>query len=56
MMYAKMMVVSHQETVSLFRSEANDGGDNEVKSRAAGKLPTLEHHLQMSEVMRDSIQ
>nr|WP_295926752.1 DUF4142 domain-containing protein [uncultured Dyadobacter sp.] len=54
-MYTTMMVSSHQETVSLFQSEANGGDDNELKTWASGKLPTLQHHLEMAEMMQDSI-
>ena len=56
MMYTKMMVVSHQETISLFEAEASNGDDTEIKSWASGKLPTLKHHLDMAMMMRDSIQ
>jgi putative membrane protein len=54
-MYTKMMVTSHQETINLFRSESNDGDNQELKSWASSKLPTLEHHLEMAEMMQDSI-
>jgi len=54
-MYARMMVTSHMETVSLFDRQANTGQDNELKSWASQKLPTLRHHLEMAEMMQDEV-
>ncbi|WP_353719030.1 DUF4142 domain-containing protein [Dyadobacter sp. 676] len=54
-MYAKMMVSSHQETVQLFQTQAASGNDGELKSWAADKIPALQHHLEMSQMLRDSI-
>ncbi|GAB3163024.1 DUF4142 domain-containing protein [Telluribacter humicola] len=54
MMYAKMMVASHQQTIDLFQTEANQGGDMELKNWASGKLPALQMHLQGAQVLRDS--
>ncbi|MCF2446672.1 DUF4142 domain-containing protein [Dyadobacter sp. CY345] len=56
MMFTKMMVVSHQETVNLFQAGSSGGDDNEIKAWASGKLPTLIHHLEMAEMIRNSIQ
>jgi len=47
--YAQAMVNDHQMTVELFRTEAKDGKDADLKSWAAGKLPVLEHHLTMAQ-------
>jgi putative membrane protein len=44
--YMTMMVVSHVETIDLFKTETTLGEDAEVKGFAAGKLPTLQHHLE----------
>jgi len=55
MTYTKMMVASHVETVNLFQNEANSGGENELKTWASGKLPTLKHHLEMAQMMQASI-
>ena len=38
-------VKAHQQTVSLFRKEADGGQDNDVKAFAQQTLPTLEKHL-----------
>jgi putative membrane protein len=46
--YAAMMVVSHQETISLFTSAAMYDGvhHDELRNFANEKLPTLKHHLE----------
>lgn len=46
--FARMMVLSHQEAVSLFeRASGSDGVlDDELREWAAGKLPTLREHLE----------
>ncbi|MCE7065099.1 DUF4142 domain-containing protein [Dyadobacter sp. CY326] len=51
--YMMMMVVSHVETIDLFKTETILGEDPEVKAFAAGKLPTLHHHLEEAEKLRD---
>jgi len=51
--YMAMMVVSHVETISLFEKESTEGVDAEVKSWAAGKLPTLKHHLEKAKAVKD---
>ncbi|KQS30946.1 DUF4142 domain-containing protein [Dyadobacter sp. Leaf189] len=55
MMYVRMMVASHKETVSLFEKQSNTGQDAELKSWASQKLPTLRHHLEMAEMMHDKM-
>lgn len=47
--YVKMMVASHVETIDLFKTEVILGEDQETKSFAEGKLPTLHHHLEEAE-------
>lgn len=46
--FADMMVMSHQETITLFDMADNDNGvpDADLRSFASGKLPTLKHHLE----------
>jgi putative membrane protein len=46
--YTDFMVDDHQEDIDDFKKEAEKGNDPEVKSWAADKLSTLEHHLQMA--------
>jgi putative membrane protein len=52
LMYAKMMVSAHRETISLFETEASNGQDNDLKSWASATLPTLRHHLEMAEMLQ----
>jgi putative membrane protein len=46
--FAQIMVESHQETVNLFEVGAANRGvsDGDLRTMAAGKLPTLRTHLQ----------
>ncbi|WP_247235642.1 DUF4142 domain-containing protein [Telluribacter sp. SYSU D00476] len=55
-MYARMMVTSHQQTINLFETQSNQGGDTELKSWATGKLPALRTHLQGAQTLRDSVE
>ena len=55
MLYAKMMVASHKETVALFERQNNSGNDQQLKTWSGEKLPTLRHHLEMSEMMQSMI-
>lgn len=54
-MYMKMMVTSHKETITLFKSNASGGDDIELKAWSSDKIQALEHHLQMAEMLRDSL-
>jgi putative membrane protein len=47
-------VAAHEDTVKLFRKEAQNGKDAEVKAWAAKTLPTLEHHLAMSKALKST--
>jgi len=53
--YTKMMVKDHEKNVDAFKKEADKGNDREIKSWAAGKLSTLEHHLQMAKENKDKV-
>jgi putative membrane protein len=46
--YIQQMVKEHEEDVRLFRTEAQQGKDPELKRWAATTLPTLEEHLSMA--------
>jgi putative membrane protein len=46
--YIQEMVKDHEEDVKLFRTEAQQGKDPELKRLAATTLPTLEAHLRMA--------
>jgi len=52
--YASYMVDDHQEDIKEFEKAAKDGKDPEVKSWAAGKVATLQHHLEMAKSMKDA--
>lgn len=47
--YAQAMVRDHEEAVALFKSQADNGKDAELKQWASEKLPALEHHLSMAQ-------
>lgn len=53
--YMDMMVDDHEKVVDMFKKEADKGNDMEVKGWAAGKVPTLEHHLEMAKSTRDAL-
>jgi putative membrane protein len=46
--YIQQMVKDHEEDVRLFRTQAKEGQDPELKRFAADTLPTLEAHLKMA--------
>ncbi len=47
--YTELMVSDHKEDIDAFKKEVSNGKDTALKSWAAGKISTLEHHLQMAE-------
>jgi len=47
--YTELMVKDHKKVISEFKMEKDSGKDADLKSWAATTLPTLEHHLTMSE-------
>jgi putative membrane protein len=53
--YVDMMVKDHNHDVDMFDKESTDGKDQDVKSWAGAKLPTLRHHLQMAEETQDKL-
>ncbi|WP_160118566.1 DUF4142 domain-containing protein [Chryseotalea sanaruensis] len=50
--YATLMVASHQETIELFRTLYNSGGEQRLREWAEAKIPNLEHHLQMAQMLQ----
>jgi len=46
--YTKQMVTDHEETVTLFKNEASNGKDPDLKAFANQLLPTLQDHLKMA--------
>ncbi len=53
--YISYMIDDHKEDIDLFKGEADKGKDPEIKSFAANKIPKLEHHLMMAEVLKDEL-
>lgn len=53
--YVDMMVKGHKDVIDFFEKESKDGKDQELMSWASGKLPTLRHHLEMSESTQDKV-
>jgi putative membrane protein len=51
MVYMNMMLLSHEQTINLFQTEANKGEDPEIKKWAEQKVPALKHHLQMANAL-----
>ena len=49
--YIQEMVKDHEADVRLFRTEAQQGTDPELKRWAANTLPTLEEHLTMARTL-----
>jgi putative membrane protein len=46
--FAATMVANHEKNIGVFKTQADQGSNAELKAWAAGKLPVLEHHLQMA--------
>lgn len=53
--YAALMVSDHKEDIGDFQKEANDGNDADIKAWAQGKLPVLQHHLDMANMNEDKM-
>lgn len=53
--YMSAMVDDHKDDVDEFKKQADDGKDADLKSWAAGKVPVLQHHLDMAKNVKDSI-
>ena len=49
------MVKDHEKDVALFRAQAKDGKDQELKDLAAATLPTLEEHLKMAQALAGQV-
>jgi len=45
--YPKCMVKDHEKAIKLFKKEAREGSDADVKKWASEKIPALEKHLAM---------
>jgi putative membrane protein len=52
--YIDCMVSGHKDAVDAFQKESEKGNDNDLRTWAAGKLPTLQHHLEVIQSIKDS--
>lgn len=53
--YTDCMVKDHKEAVDKFKKQAEKGEDADLKSWAAGKVATLEHHLEMAKATEKTV-
>ncbi len=53
--YVAMQIKAHQATINVDEDEANNGNDGDLKSTAAGLLPTLKHHLMMAQKLQSNM-
>jgi putative membrane protein len=53
--YDSMQVSAHKEAVSLFERYSASGDNPKLKDWAGKTLPTLRHHLEMAEALRNKI-
>jgi len=52
--YIDLMVDDHKEDIDHFQKEADKGNDQDLRSWAAGKISTLQHHLQMAQDIKNN--
>lgn len=53
--YTEMMVKGHKDVIDFFEKQEKNGTDQELRSWATAKLPTLRHHLEMAESTEDKV-
>jgi putative membrane protein len=53
--YIDLMVSDHEEDLDAFKKEAEKGNDADLKAWAAGKVPTLQHHLDAAKTAQDAV-
>ena len=53
--YTSYMVSDHKDDIDLYKKQAEKGKDPEIKAWAAGKVATLEQHLQMAQTTEDLV-
>ena len=53
--YTDLMVKDHKDAVDKFKKQAEKGEDADLKSWAAGKVATLEHHLEMAKAAEKTV-
>ena len=52
--YVDCMLDGHKDAVAAFQKESDKGNDNDLKTWAGAKLPTLQHHLEVIQSIKDS--
>lgn len=53
--YTDHMVKAHQDNIDTFKKEAEKGEDPDLVQWASGKVPTLEHHLDMAKTAEKAV-
>jgi putative membrane protein len=53
--YINLMVKDHKKDIEAFEKEAANGTDPDMRAWAAGKLPSLRHHLGMAEGIQNHL-
>jgi len=53
--YVSLMVDDHKEDIKEFEEASKDSKDAEIKAWAAGKLPTLNQHLETVQNLKDKL-
>ncbi len=50
--FAGIMVDDHKDAIAAFQTEADKGNNDALKDWASKTLPTLQHHLDMSDSLK----
>lgn len=53
--YMDAQVDGHKDVVDLLQKESDKGEDPDIKAWAQGKLPTVQHHLDMAKQIKDGL-
>ena len=53
--YSDLMVKDHKDVVDMFKKASEDSKDADLKAWASEKLPDLQQHLEMAEVLEDGV-
>lgn len=54
--YIKAQVDDHKKVIDAFQKESKNGDNERLKSWAEGKIPILQHHLEMAQNVQTDIQ
>lgn len=52
--YIDLMVSEHEDAVKALQNEADKGNDADLRAWAAGKLPVIQHHLEVIKSIKDA--